>query len=186
MTTEQIKNTELTSQDIVSRNMPVFAKEVPLALAKDIQGLRAIFEEVSIISYNLVQCFRENHHGFWTAEEKSRSRTFPCLVPATCSYLEIWLVHLMVCTHCDWLFQLLLVSRFTLTQSAYFLLAPHLMTYKKIHRPDINTLWSFVAERKQQFHFSIFSFCFLSPLPKSTPNRQQNKVVCLANELLFR
>ena len=102
----------------------------------------------------------------------------------TCSYLEIWLVHLMVCTHCDWLFQLLLVSRFTLTQSAYFLLAPHLMTYKKIHRPDINTLWSFVAERKQQFHFSLF-FCFLSPLPKSPPNRQRNKVVCLANELLF-
>lgn len=76
MTTEQIKNTELTSQDIVSRNMPVFAKEVPLALAKDIQGLRAIFEEVSIISYNLVWCFRENHRGFWTAEEKSRSRTY--------------------------------------------------------------------------------------------------------------
>lgn len=47
MTIEQIKNTELTSQDIVSKNMAVFAKEVPLALAKDIQGLRAIFEEVS-------------------------------------------------------------------------------------------------------------------------------------------
>ena len=46
MTTEQIKNTELTSQDIVSRNLAVFAKEVPLAMAKDIQGLRAIFEEV--------------------------------------------------------------------------------------------------------------------------------------------
>ena len=47
MTTEQIKNTELTSQDIVSKNMAVFAKEVPLALGKNIQGLRAIFEEVS-------------------------------------------------------------------------------------------------------------------------------------------
>ena len=46
MTTEQIKNTELTSQDIVSRNMDVYAKESPLAAAKDIQGLRAIFEEV--------------------------------------------------------------------------------------------------------------------------------------------
>ncbi|KAK2548129.1 Alanine--tRNA ligase, partial [Acropora cervicornis] len=46
MTTEQIKNTELTSQDIVSKNMAVFAKEVPLALGKNIQGLRAIFEEV--------------------------------------------------------------------------------------------------------------------------------------------
>ena len=75
-------------------------------------------------------------------------------------------------------------SRFTLTQSAYFLLDPHLMTYKKIHRPDINTLWSSVAERKQQFHFSLF-FCFSSPLPKSPPNRQRNKVVCLVNELLF-
>ncbi|XP_058946553.2 alanine--tRNA ligase, cytoplasmic-like [Pocillopora verrucosa] len=46
MTTEQIKNTELTSQDIVSRSMDVFAKESSLATAKDIQGLRAIFEEV--------------------------------------------------------------------------------------------------------------------------------------------
>ena len=46
MTTEQIKNTELTSQDIVSRNMDVYAKESSLAMAKDIQGLRAIFEEV--------------------------------------------------------------------------------------------------------------------------------------------
>ena len=46
MTTEQIKNTELTSQDIVARNMDVFAKESSLAMAKDIQGLRAIFEEV--------------------------------------------------------------------------------------------------------------------------------------------
>lgn len=49
MTTEQIKNTELTSQDIVSRNMAVFAKEVSLAMAKDIQGLRAIFEEVRVV-----------------------------------------------------------------------------------------------------------------------------------------
>ena len=46
MTTEQIKNTELTSQDIVSRNVDVFATETSLAVAKDIQGLRAIFEEV--------------------------------------------------------------------------------------------------------------------------------------------
>lgn len=45
---EQIKNTELTSQDVVSRNMSVFAKEAPLAMAKDIQGLRAIFEEVRV------------------------------------------------------------------------------------------------------------------------------------------
>ena len=46
MTTEQIRNTEMTSQDIVSRNMDVYAKESSLAVAKDIQGLRAIFEEV--------------------------------------------------------------------------------------------------------------------------------------------
>ena len=60
MTTEQIKNAELTSQDIVSRNMPVFAKEVSLAMAKDIQGLRAIFEEVSIIGYNHVVVSRKS------------------------------------------------------------------------------------------------------------------------------
>ena len=54
MTTEQIKNTEMTSQDIVSRNMDVYAKESSLAMAKDIQGLRAIFEEVG--TYLLKKC----------------------------------------------------------------------------------------------------------------------------------
>ena len=49
MTTEQIKNAELTTQDIVVKNSPVFAKEAPLAMAKDIQGLRAIFDEVKLM-----------------------------------------------------------------------------------------------------------------------------------------
>ena len=46
MTTEQIKETEIISQDVVNQDLEVFAKEVPLAVAKDIAGLRAIFEEV--------------------------------------------------------------------------------------------------------------------------------------------
>ena len=49
MTTEQLKNTELTSNEIVSRNEMVYAAETPLAAAKDIQGLRAIFEEVCFL-----------------------------------------------------------------------------------------------------------------------------------------
>lgn len=46
MTTEQIKETELISQDVVNQDLEVFAREVPLAVAKGIAGLRAIFEEV--------------------------------------------------------------------------------------------------------------------------------------------
>ena len=46
MTAEQIKNAEQTSQEIVAKNYEVFATESPLAVAKDVQGLRAIFDEV--------------------------------------------------------------------------------------------------------------------------------------------
>lgn len=46
MTTEQLKNTEQTSNEIVSRREAVYATEAALAAAKDVQGLRAIFEEV--------------------------------------------------------------------------------------------------------------------------------------------
>jgi hypothetical protein len=61
MTTSQlIKETELISQDLVNKDLPVFAKEVPLALAINITGLRAIFEEVftsnlfSYVSYTYI------------------------------------------------------------------------------------------------------------------------------------
>lgn len=46
MTAKQIKNAEQTSQEIVAKNFEVFAAESPLAVAKDVQGLRAIFDEV--------------------------------------------------------------------------------------------------------------------------------------------
>ncbi|EDO36689.1 predicted protein [Nematostella vectensis] len=46
MTPEQVKSTELFSKEIVTSDLPVFAKEVALAQAKDVQGLRAIFDEV--------------------------------------------------------------------------------------------------------------------------------------------
>ncbi|XP_012235139.1 alanine--tRNA ligase, cytoplasmic isoform X2 [Linepithema humile] len=45
MTTEQVKNTENITNDIIKRNKTIYAKESNLALAKTIQGLRAMFEE---------------------------------------------------------------------------------------------------------------------------------------------
>lgn len=45
MTTEQVKNTENITADMIKKNKKIYAKESNLALAKTIQGLRAMFEE---------------------------------------------------------------------------------------------------------------------------------------------
>ncbi|XP_021935281.1 alanine--tRNA ligase, cytoplasmic isoform X2 [Zootermopsis nevadensis] len=45
MSVEQVKATEIQSNDLIDRNEPVYAKEASLAVAKTIQGLRAVFEE---------------------------------------------------------------------------------------------------------------------------------------------
>ncbi len=46
MTTEQLKLCEETVLEIIKANHPVYAKETPLSIAKEIQGLRAVFDEV--------------------------------------------------------------------------------------------------------------------------------------------
>lgn len=45
MTGEQLKNTELFTNDMIQANKKIYAKESNLAIAKTIQGLRAMFEE---------------------------------------------------------------------------------------------------------------------------------------------
>ncbi|XP_014472783.1 PREDICTED: alanine--tRNA ligase, cytoplasmic [Dinoponera quadriceps] len=45
MTMEQVKNTENITNDMIRDNRKIYAKESNLALAKTIQGLRAMFEE---------------------------------------------------------------------------------------------------------------------------------------------
>ena len=49
MKTEELKETEVITRNIVNDNVGVFATESPLSVAKDVQGLRAIFEEVRCI-----------------------------------------------------------------------------------------------------------------------------------------
>ena len=46
MTNTQIKNTEEIANEVTKKNEVVYAKESPLAKAKVIQGIRAIFDEV--------------------------------------------------------------------------------------------------------------------------------------------
>ena len=46
MTGDQLKGCEQTVLDIISSDYTVFAKETPLSIAKEVQGLRAIFDEV--------------------------------------------------------------------------------------------------------------------------------------------
>lgn len=48
MKTEQIKLCERTALEVIAANYPVYAKDTPLPVAKDIQGLRAVFDEVSL------------------------------------------------------------------------------------------------------------------------------------------
>lgn len=45
MTGEQLKNTEMFTNDMIKENKKIYAKESSLAIAKTIQGLRAMFEE---------------------------------------------------------------------------------------------------------------------------------------------
>lgn len=45
LTNEQIKRTEIISNDIIAKNELIFAKETDLSVAKTINGLRAVFEE---------------------------------------------------------------------------------------------------------------------------------------------
>ena len=46
MTNDQIREVEVILDSIIKANNPVFAKEAPLPLAKEVQGLRACFDEV--------------------------------------------------------------------------------------------------------------------------------------------
>ena len=55
MNAKQIKECEGICKDIVDKKLAVFASESSLAAAKDIQGLRAIFDEVSTYLY----CYRK-------------------------------------------------------------------------------------------------------------------------------
>ncbi len=43
---DQIRESEMTVQSLVEARHAIFAQQTPLVLAKEVQGLRAIFEEV--------------------------------------------------------------------------------------------------------------------------------------------
>lgn len=42
---EQVKQTEINTKKLIEQNRPIYAKESGLAVAKTIQGLRAMFGE---------------------------------------------------------------------------------------------------------------------------------------------
>ena len=48
MSAKQVKEAENIANEISKKNDKVFAKETPLAQAKAIQGLRAVFDEVCL------------------------------------------------------------------------------------------------------------------------------------------
>ena len=48
MSVKQVKEAENIANEISKKNDKVFAKETPLAQAKAIQGLRAVFDEVCL------------------------------------------------------------------------------------------------------------------------------------------
>lgn len=52
MSSKEVKATEQTVQEIINGNNAVYAKESTLALAKEIKGIRAIFDEVIVCEQN--------------------------------------------------------------------------------------------------------------------------------------
>jgi len=48
LTTAQVKNTEEHCNDLIGQKGDVFPRDTPLADAKAIQGLRAVFDEVNM------------------------------------------------------------------------------------------------------------------------------------------
>jgi alanyl-tRNA synthetase len=48
-TVEQLRKIEEICNDFIRRDLPVYAEEVPLHVAKAIHGLRAVFGEVSYL-----------------------------------------------------------------------------------------------------------------------------------------
>ena len=48
MTNDQVREVEVIVDGIIKANNPVFANEASLPLAKEVQGLRACFDEVNI------------------------------------------------------------------------------------------------------------------------------------------
>lgn len=76
MTLEEVKNTENIIKEIVEKKQDVYAAESSLAKAKDIQGLRAIFDEVYpdpvrvvSIGYSLADLAEDPQAGFKTSVE---------------------------------------------------------------------------------------------------------------------
>lgn len=69
MSVEQVKATEVHSNAMIDKNEPVYAKEASLAVAKAIQGLRAVFEEtypdpVRVVSVGIpVEKLEEDPYG---------------------------------------------------------------------------------------------------------------------------
>jgi alanyl-tRNA synthetase len=69
MSVEQVKATEVQSNALIDRNERVYAKEASLAVAKTIQGLRAVFEEtypdpVRVVSIGIpVEKLEEDPYG---------------------------------------------------------------------------------------------------------------------------
>lgn len=51
----QIKRIEEIAQDLINRKVKIFAKEIPLAQAREINGLRAVFDEVFFLQENFKQ-----------------------------------------------------------------------------------------------------------------------------------
>jgi len=76
LTTEQVKQTELLTQEMIFNKKDVHATVSSLAVAKDIQGLRAIFDEVYpdpvrviSIGYDLKELINDPQAGFKTSVE---------------------------------------------------------------------------------------------------------------------
>jgi alanyl-tRNA synthetase len=62
MSVAEVKKTEEIVNEMAAKNELVYAKDSPLAVAKTIQGLRAVFDEVIIIILFVIIIIVIHHH----------------------------------------------------------------------------------------------------------------------------
>ncbi len=65
MSVAQVKDTEMAAKKMIDRNDSVYAMDAGLAQAKSVQGLRAVFGEVSFGRNSLRKTWMSSLQGLW-------------------------------------------------------------------------------------------------------------------------
>lgn len=154
MKTGELKDTEFITRDFVKNNLNVFATESPLAVAKDVQGLRAVFEEVYYlhlpVKINKISVFSSRWLIRCTNSLINDLISYIVVPSNFCDsycFLFKFTIHFFVHHLCS-------LFRFILIQSGSFPLIIRFRNSLTILKLDTKHRLNFVVERK----FFLFNF----------------------------